>query len=56
MYSKFQNVFSTSKFTSSYNGDFNGKQAKKLNILQQKRGHSDGPGASLRPLNNINVA
>ena len=36
------------------NGDFNGKQAKKHNIL--KKALSDGPSANLRPLYNSNVA
>ena len=36
------------------NGDFNGKRAKKHNIL--KKALSDGPSANLRPLYNSNVA
>ena len=36
------------------NGDFNGKQDKKHNIL--KKALSDGPSANLRPLYNSNVA
>ena len=38
----------------SYNGDYNGKRAKKHNIPE--KAVSDGPSAFLRPLYNSNMA